>query len=440
MRVGDWPRTAAAGATGAALGIGTLAGGALLLYSGEGFLSSAGFLMAVALAGVAAGLWVGAPAVGSPTHRGRVGRWMLAVAAMVIASFAAMAWLRLPTLQTSPLGPPLGMVLFLAEPAYALGALLGTLDAGRKAWRERAVGRKSGGRPGSVAVPALLGAAAGAAVAASWLIPSMPPGPVFFGAALLLVAAGTAEMTLTDEAREGGMAGSVVVITGVGRAGQVGPALAAAFRERGALLVLAGLSEEVEARAAELGGDVVAVRADLTSEDGAEAVVAAARERWGRLDTVVNAAGGLRVVKPLGETTVDEWAGEIDRNARTAFLVSRAALPLLRESRGSIVNFASPAGERAVARMGAYSAAKAGVVALTRAMALEERASGVRVNAVAPGMIDTAENRASVDDGAATAWVSRDAIAEAVLFLASARGISGEVVHVTNADVRGEAG
>jgi 3-oxoacyl-[acyl-carrier protein] reductase len=439
-----WPRTAAAAATGAALGIGSLAGGALLLYSGEGFLSSAGFLMAVILAGVAAGVWVGAPAAGAPSHRGMVARWTLAVGAMVIASFGAMAWLRVPVLQTLPLGPPLGMVLFLAEPACAIGGLLAGLDARRF---DRRIGRGGRAAPAvareraaTVAVPALAGAGVGVAMAASWLIPAMPPGPVFFGAALLLAAAGTAELALSEGMKGGAMAGPVVLITGVGAPGQVGAALARTFHEGGARLVLAGRSAEVEDRAAELGGDAVPVRVDLSTTDGAAAAVEAARERWGRLDTVVNAAGGLRIVKPLADTTAEEWSAEIDRNARTAFLVSRAALPLLRESAGSIVNFASPAGERAVAKLGAYSAGKAGVVALTRAMALEERSNGVRVNAVAPGMIDTGANLASMQDGAARPWVSRDAIAEAVLFLAGAKGVSGEVLHVTNPDVRGEGG
>ncbi|HUG40560.1 MAG TPA: SDR family NAD(P)-dependent oxidoreductase, partial [Longimicrobiales bacterium] len=288
---------------------------------------------------------------------------------------------------------------------------------------------------GGVTVPALLGAAAGAAVAAAWLIPSLPPGPVFFGAALVVAAAGAVDMGMTGEATEGAMAEPVVLITGVGKRGQVGYALAEAFGAAGARLVLAGRSDDVQARAAELGTDVVAVRADLATAEGAAAAVEAARERWGRLDTVVNAAGGLRVVKPLAETSPEEWSGEIDRNAGTAFLVSRAALPLLRESRGAIINFASPAAERAVARLGAYAAGKAGVVALTRAMAMEEKTTGVRVNAVAPGLIDTADNRAGVQDPDGTAWVSREAIAEVVLFLASARGVSGEVVHVTNADV-----
>ena len=432
---------AAATAAGAALGITTVAGGALLLYSGRGFLGSAGFLVAAALAGLGAGVWAGTPADARGPHR-MAGRWMLAVLALVVASFAATAWLRIPALQTAPLGAPLGMVLFLAEPAYAIGALLAGLQRRLPGWQRRYAdpgGRAASG--GDVVVPALFGSAAGAVLAASWLIPALPPGPVFFGAALLLSAAGTAQMALAAGATEGSMdgsvAGSVVLITGVGKAGQVGHAMAEAFRERGARLVLVGRSPEVEARAAELGGDAVAVRADLATEAGAAAAVEAARARWGRLDTVVNAVGGLRVVKSLAETTPAEWSAEIERNAGTAFLVSRAALPLLRESRGSIVNFASPAGARAVARLGAYSAAKAGVISLTRAMALEERTAGVRVNAVAPGVVDTAENRASVEDSASAAFVSREAIAEAVLFLATARGVSGQVLHVTSADVMG---
>ena len=96
------------------------------------------------------------------------------------------------------------------------------------------------------------------------------------------------------------------------------------------------------------------------------------------------------------------------------------------------MNFASPAGIRAVAGMGAYSAAKATVVAQTRALALEEKSNGVRVNAIAPGMIDTEQNRESVDDPDAVDWVTRDEITRVVLFLASdaASGISGETVHV----------
>jgi len=230
------------------------------------------------------------------------------------------------------------------------------------------------------------------------------------------------------------MQGKVVLITGVGRRGQVGFALAEAFLAEGARLVVTSRSAEVEQAARELGerGEVLGVAADLTRPEDVETLMRAVRERYGRLDVVVNTAGGLRVVKPLAETTPEEWDDEVDRNARTAFLVSRAALPLLRESRGAIINFASPAGERAAARLCAYSAGKAGVIALTRALALEEKRYGVRVNAVAPGMIDTEDNRRSVEDPTKVKWVTREEVARVVLFLASeaSSGISGETIRV----------
>ena len=233
------------------------------------------------------------------------------------------------------------------------------------------------------------------------------------------------------------MPGSVAIVTGVGARGQVGFAVARALLAVGERVLVTARGAALDALATELAagspaGNVAALRADLSTPAGAESVVAAARDRFGRLDLLVNVAGGLTVIKPLAETSPEEWTGEIERNARTAFLLCRAALPLLRASRGAIVNFASPAGLRAVRNLGAYSAGKAAVVALTRALALEEAAGGVRVNAVAPGMIDTEQNRAGVADSARVTWVTREQVAEAVLFLASpaASGITGETIVV----------
>src|SRR5690606_16922843 len=124
---------------------------------------------------------------------------------------------------------------------------------------------------------------------------------------------------------------------------------------------------------------------------------------------------GLRAIGPVADTDDGAWRNEIENNATSAFLVLRAALPLLRERRGSVVLFASPAGERAVKGLAAYSAAKAGIIALTRAVALEEKAAGVRVNAIAPGTIDTASNREASGEDAQ--FVTREEIAEVALFL-----------------------
>jgi 3-oxoacyl-[acyl-carrier protein] reductase/2-deoxy-D-gluconate 3-dehydrogenase len=185
-----------------------------------------------------------------------------------------------------------------------------------------------------------------------------------------------------------------------------------------------GLADQLGERS-----NVVGIAADLTTDDGVKRVVDAARA-MGRVDALINVAGGLTVIDTIEDTTQQKFRREMSINAETALLMSRASLPLLRETRGAIVNFASPAGEHASAKLGAYSAAKAAVIALTRSLALEELDHGVRVNAVAPGMIDTEQNRASAP--ADQKYVSREEIADVVMFLASeaSRGISGEVVHV----------
>lgn len=404
---------AAAGIAGAALGAATMAGAALLLVAGEGALATAGFLLALALGSVAAALWVGEAAERPARSRGR---WFGAVAVFVVAAIFAELWGG-----AGGAGSALAVLFLLAAPAYAVASLLAALST----------------RGAGVPVAALAGAAVGVLAAALLLIPKLDPEQLFLGGATLLLAAGWVEIrwAAPPARREGGgMRGKVVLITGVGGRGQVGYALAEAFLAEGARVAITGLGPEVEAHARELAGrgEAVGLAADLTRAEEAERVVAAARERFGRLDVVVNAAGGLSVIKSLGETTPEEWERELERNARTTFLVSRAALPLLRESRGSIVNFASPAGLRARARLGAYSAAKAAVVALTRALALEEREHGVRANAVAPGMIDTEQNRRAVEDPERVKWVTREEVARVVVFLASdaSSGISGETIQV----------
>lgn len=432
-----WPRGVAAFAVGLVLGAGALAAGALLLYGDDGFLSAAGTLMAFAVAATAGGVWVGGPDGAAPGHRRIMGRWMFAIAALVIASFVATFWLRSPALQGSRWGPPLAVVLLLAEPAYAIGALLAGLEARRRAWlgdrwfaARSSVGARGRG-PAGVAVPALLGLAGGIALAAGWLVPQLPPGPVFLGLALLLTLAGSLEMGLATEPKEGTMSDRVVIVTGVGGRGQVGFAVAEAFVREGARVVVTGRTDAVEEHARELADDVVGVVADLADPDGAARVVEAARERWGRLDALVNVAGGLHVMKSAADTSPDEWQREVDGNVRTAYLMTRAALPLLRDSRGAIVNFASPSGLRATSGMAAYNVGKAGVVALTRSTALDEKDHGVRVNAIAPGVVDTAQNREQMGEDAMK-WVERDEIVRAVLFLAgdAASGVTGETLRV----------
>jgi len=411
----------AAGAAGLVLGVALLAGATLLIHPGPGALATSGFLIAMSLVALAAALWVGVP-TGGELYAGR--RWLAVVFIFLVAGPFGEIWIRHSGIEGTGLGRALAVLLLLALPAYGVGNVLAVVLR----------------RVRGTEVASLAGGAVGVIIAAIWLIPKFDPGLNYTGCALILIVASWLEGVMgggAGSARGGGggdMEGKVVIVTGAGVPGQMGYALAESFLAEGARLVITARGPEVVELARGLGDGVsaVGVSADLNRADEAERVVATAIETFGRLDVVVNTAGGLRVMKPLAETSVEEWSAEIERNSQTAFLMSRAALPALREGGGSIINFASPAGLRARAGVGAYSAAKAAVIALTRALALEEREHGVRVNAIAPGMIDTEQNLAEVSDPESVRWVTRDQIAEVVLFLAgeAGSGVSGETIEV----------
>jgi NAD(P)-dependent dehydrogenase (short-subunit alcohol dehydrogenase family) len=230
--------------------------------------------------------------------------------------------------------------------------------------------------------------------------------------------------------------GKVAVVTGVSGDGQVGQAVARVLAENGAALAICARSKDkVDARADELrkaGARVVAVSASLTDEAQVARLIDAARTEYGRIDILVNLAGGLTRYKPAVEFSLDDWRAEVDNNLLSAFLVSRAAFPHLQASGdGVIINFAR-AGQ-AQANMVAYNCAKAGIEALTRTLALEGRDLGIRVNAIAPGLVDTASNIAAMKPKDMKRWTKREDIAETVVFLASpaAEGITGQTIAVT---------
>ncbi|HVZ76989.1 MAG TPA: SDR family oxidoreductase [Gemmatimonadaceae bacterium] len=233
------------------------------------------------------------------------------------------------------------------------------------------------------------------------------------------------------------MSPRLTLVTGVGRAGQVGEAVAAAFAAAGdhVLLVSHGL-DEVRARADDLarsGARVTPYACDLADAAQVDALAATIREEHGSsLDALVNLAGGFGMLGPVGDSTSADWERMMRINLTTAYQATRAFLPALRQARGAIVFFASEAalpGAR-VARMAAYAAAKAGVVTLMRAVAQEERDNGVRANAVAPAAIRTADNVR--DMGADARYVEREDVASAVLFLCSpaARAVTGQVIRL----------
>lgn len=235
--------------------------------------------------------------------------------------------------------------------------------------------------------------------------------------------------------------GRVGLVTGVGRAGQIGQAVARGLGRAGARLVIAdvnavALAERAKELAAE-GVEVHTAAGDLTTPDAARRAVAVARERFGGLDIVINVAGGLVNYGPVVALQPDRLDLELAINIKTTFYVSQAAIPALRErGGGAIVNFASIAVLKPQPQMAAYSAAKAAVAGLTRALARELADDRIRVNAVAPGTMKTADNVAQMKD-AKLRWVELDELVAAVLYLASndARAVSGEILPVTGGDV-----
>ncbi|HEV7751209.1 MAG TPA: SDR family oxidoreductase [Baekduia sp.] len=188
-----------------------------------------------------------------------------------------------------------------------------------------------------------------------------------------------------------------------GGATGIGFATALALGRDGARVVLAGLPgsplpEAVDTLLAH-GIDAIAVEADVGRAVDAERAVAAAVEAYGRLDALVNCAG-TSAVAPLATMDEADWDRVFDTNVRGVFLMSRAAIPALAASgAGAIVNVASQLALSAVPGFSAYCASKAAVLHLTRCMALELLPSGVRVNAVCPGGVDTPLLQRAFPDG-----------------------------------------
>jgi NAD(P)-dependent dehydrogenase (short-subunit alcohol dehydrogenase family) len=181
------------------------------------------------------------------------------------------------------------------------------------------------------------------------------------------------------------MANRAALVTG-GSSG-IGLAIARLLRDEGYDLTLVSRQpEKIEAAAAEVGG--VAVAANVAEPEDCARAIAEHRERFGRLDVLVNSAGvGIGgTVEDLDLKLLDR---QLDINLRGLFLVTQAAIPLLKESRGWIVNLASIAGTLPTPGLATYGATKAAVISLTRSLNAELDAAGVRAIAICPGFVDT---------------------------------------------------
>jgi len=183
----------------------------------------------------------------------------------------------------------------------------------------------------------------------------------------------------------------VAIITG-GAEG-IGKATAIEFVKEGAKVVVADANLELAEKTVEelkrLGGEAIAVKVDVSNPDDVNAMVSKTLERFGRIDILFNNAG-ISIQKSLLEMTLEDWRRVIDVNLTGVFLCSQAvARVMIQQRRGVIINMASSLGFVAIPRRAAYCASKAGVIGLTRELAVELAPYGIRVVAIAPGWIAT---------------------------------------------------
>jgi 3-oxoacyl-[acyl-carrier protein] reductase len=241
---------------------------------------------------------------------------------------------------------------------------------------------------------------------------------------------------------EAPLAGRTAIVTGGSRG--IGATVATLLAQDGAAVVVSGRdADRLDRAVKELGADgstVVGIVADAAKREDAERLVDAAKERFGRLDILVNNAGVTRDVL-LVRMKDEDWDHVMDINLRGAFLMTRAAAKLMmRQKSGRIINIASTSGVMGNAGQTNYSAAKAGLIGMTKAAARELAHWSILVNAVAPGLIET-EMTAVVPEAARQALLGQvplgrigtaREVAEVVRFLAGdgATYITGQVFHV----------
>lgn len=224
------------------------------------------------------------------------------------------------------------------------------------------------------------------------------------------------------------LSGKVLVVTG--SAGNLGQAVAATLSGYGARLAL--LDHARSPPLAQPAGALHYGGVDLTQADAVQSVMGQIAKQAGRMDGLINLAGGFQWEKLEGGT-LNSWDAMYRLNLKTAVVACQAALPhLLQAGGGRIVNVGALGAVNAAAGMGAYAASKAGVAKLTEALAAELKDRGITVNAILPSTLDTPQNRQDMPQADFTRWVTPTQAAEVIAFLVSdqARAITGALIPV----------
>jgi NAD(P)-dependent dehydrogenase (short-subunit alcohol dehydrogenase family) len=185
--------------------------------------------------------------------------------------------------------------------------------------------------------------------------------------------------------------GKIAIVTGAGQG--IGQGIALSLAERGASVVVADINlqaaQDVEAEIQSNSHEALALGVDVSVPSQVESLIATALNKFGRIDILINTAG-IPLTVPTIDVTEEQWDRVLDVNLKGAFLCSRAAAKeMIRQGRGKIINFASGAAHGGIPGQAAYCASKGGVVALTRAMAIEWAEYNITANSISPGMTET---------------------------------------------------
>ena len=237
----------------------------------------------------------------------------------------------------------------------------------------------------------------------------------------------------------------VAIVTG---GGGIGGAIVQRFAREGAKLAVADIdADAAKARVKQIvdrGTDAIPIVADVTKKNSVSDMVKASLDRWGKIDILVNVAGGAER-KNVVDVTAEDWDRVIEMNLKSVFLCCQAVLPTMLKARyGKIVSISSIYGFTGNATRASYATAKAGVAVFTKSLALEHAKDGLNINAIAPGRIATPKVRGHYSD---EAWAAAEAqipvghtgkpenIASAAIFLVQDENnyITGQTIHVNGA-------